>query len=103
MLGELLDRPHAGAVSEFSVSGTSFVAHREIEGAIEIVEGTLPALIAWDKGSHAPRYPSLKGIMAAKKKPLEVKTRRSSGSPRGRPSSFGSRSNCRRRVRPEGC
>ena len=74
MLGELLDRPHAGAVSELSVSGTSFVAHRDIEGAIEIVEGTLPALIAWDKGAHAPRYPSLKGIMAAKKKPFEVKT-----------------------------
>jgi len=70
MLGELLDRPHAGGV----FAGGRFTAHRDIEGAVEIVEGDLPALIAWDKGEHAPRYPSLKGIMAAKKKPFVVKT-----------------------------
>jgi electron transfer flavoprotein beta subunit len=74
MLGELLDRPHAGAVFELSLAGGRFTAHRGIEGAVEIVEGDLPAVITWDKGEHAPRYPSLRGIMAAKKKPFAVKT-----------------------------
>ena len=74
MLGELLDLPHAGAVFGLTVSEGRFTAQRGIEGAIEIVEGSLPAVIAWDKGEHAPRYPSLKGIMAAKKKPFAVKT-----------------------------
>ena len=74
MLGELLDRPHAGAVFELVLASGRFIAHRGIEGAVEIVEGDLPAVIAWDKGPHAPRYPSLRGIMAAKKKPLVVKT-----------------------------
>jgi electron transfer flavoprotein beta subunit len=74
MLGELLDRPHAGAVIGLALEGGRFIAHRGIEGAIEVIEGELPAVIAWDKGQHAPRYPSLRGIMAAKKKPFTSKT-----------------------------
>lgn len=74
MLGELLDRPHAGGVTELAIASGRFTAHRDIEGAIEIVDGELPAVIAWDKGKHLPRYPSLKGIMAAKKKPFTVRT-----------------------------
>jgi electron transfer flavoprotein beta subunit len=74
MLGELLDRPHAGGVVALTLASGRFTAHRDIEGAIEIVEGDLPAVIAWDKGNHTPRYPSLRGIMAAKKKPLAVKS-----------------------------
>ena len=74
MLGELLDRPHVGAVFDLALAGGRFTAHRDVEGAVEIVEGELPALIAWDKGEHPPRYPSLKGIMAAKKKPFAIRT-----------------------------
>jgi electron transfer flavoprotein beta subunit len=74
MLGELLDRPHAGAVVSLSLASGRFTAHRDIEGAVEIVEGELPAVIAWDKGNQQPRYPSLRGIMAAKKKPLAIRT-----------------------------
>ena len=74
MLGELLDRPHAGGVDKLSLADGRFTAHRGIEGAVEIIEGELPAVIAWDKGEHPPRYPSLRGIMAAKKKPFGVKT-----------------------------
>jgi electron transfer flavoprotein beta subunit len=81
MLGELLDRPHAGAVFELALASGRFTARRGIEGAVEIVEGDLPAVIAWDKGDHAPRYPSLRGIMAAKKKPLVVKTAAEFGLP----------------------
>src|SRR5438132_1520305 len=48
-------------------------AEREVEGGIEVVEFPLPAVLTTDKGLNEPRYPALKGIMAAKKKPLDVK------------------------------
>lgn len=73
MLGELLDRPHVGNVAKLAVDGTRFTAWRGIEGAVEVMEGSLPAVIAWDKGDNEPRYASLKGIMAAKKKPLDIR------------------------------
>jgi electron transfer flavoprotein beta subunit len=74
MLAELLDLPHASAVFSLQLAGGRFTARRTVEGAVEVIEGSLPALIAWEKSENEPRYPSLKGIMAAKKKPLEVKT-----------------------------
>ena len=46
---------------------------REVEGAHEVWETSLPAVISAQKGLNEPRYASLKGIMASKKKPLEVK------------------------------
>ena len=49
-------------------------AHREIEGAQEVVEMPLPGVIGATKGLNEPRYASLKGIMAAKKKTIAVKT-----------------------------
>ena len=49
-------------------------AQREVEGGHEILEVNLPAVFTAQKGLNEPRYPSLKGIMAAKKKPLEEKT-----------------------------
>ena len=49
------------------------MAHREIEGGSEVVEVPLPAVITCQKGLNEPRYASLKGIMKAKKKPLETK------------------------------
>ena len=73
MVAELLDLPCISVVSEMQVEGDSVVAHREIEGGVEVVEAPLPAVITITKGKDAPRYPSLKGIMAAKKKPLEEK------------------------------
>ena len=48
-------------------------ARRELEGAAEMVEFPLPAAVTIDEGIARPRYPSLKDIMAAKKKPLETK------------------------------
>jgi electron transfer flavoprotein beta subunit len=55
------------------VANGSLEAEREIEGGIEVVGCALPAVLTCDKGLNKPRLPSLKGIMAAKKKPLEVK------------------------------
>ncbi len=73
MLAELLGLPCVTAVAHLEIAGTKGVAEREIEGGIEVVEFPLPAVITADKGLNEPRYPALKGIMAAKKKPLEVK------------------------------
>jgi electron transfer flavoprotein beta subunit len=73
MLAELLGLPCVTAVAHLEIEGTKGVAEREIEGGIEVVEFPLPAVITADKGLNEPRYPALKGIMAAKKKPLEVK------------------------------
>lgn len=73
LVAELLDLPSVSAVSHLDIDGTKAVAEREIEGGIEVVELPLPAVITADKGLNEPRYPALKGIMAAKKKPLELK------------------------------
>ena len=74
MVAELLGLPCVSAVSHLDIDGTKGVAEREIEGGIEVVEFPLPAVVTADKGLNEPRYPALKGIMAAKKKPLEVKS-----------------------------
>ena len=73
MVAELLGLPCVTAVAHLEIEGAKGVAEREIEGGIEVVEFPLPAVLTADKGLNEPRYPALKGIMAAKKKPLEVK------------------------------
>ena len=70
---ELLGLPCVTAVSQLDVAGGRGSARRELEGAAELVEFPLPAVVTIDEGVARPRYPSLKGIMAAKKKPLESK------------------------------
>ena len=73
MVAERLSLPSASAVSHLTVADGRATAEREIEGGTEVVELPLPAVITCDKGLNEPRYPALKGIMMAKKKPLEVK------------------------------
>jgi electron transfer flavoprotein beta subunit len=73
MLAELLGLPCITAASDIAIENGAVVCHREIEGGIEVVEAPLPAVVTLTKGEHEPRYPSLKGIMAARKKPLEEK------------------------------
>lgn len=74
MLAELLDWPHSAAVSKLELADAGFTAERAVEGAVEVQQGRLPAVITCEKGLNDPRYPSLKGIMQAKKKPIEVKS-----------------------------
>lgn len=71
-LAELLDLPHVGAITRFELAadGRSFVASRRVEGAEEVVEVQLPALVTVDKGLVECRYPSLPNLMKAKKKPV---------------------------------
>lgn len=73
MTAELLDLPCISAISHLTIEGGSVTAEREVEGGVEVVTCSLPAVLTTDKGINTPRLPSLKGIMAAKKKPLEVK------------------------------
>ncbi len=73
MVAELLHLPCATVVVELEIADRHAVARREVEGGHEVIEFDLPAVVSAQKGMNEPRYPSLKGIMAAKKKPLEVK------------------------------
>jgi electron transfer flavoprotein beta subunit len=73
MVATLLGRPCVTAVSSFEVTGDSVRCRREVEGGTEVVDVQLPAVLTVTKGEFEPRYASLKGIMAAKRKPLEQK------------------------------
>jgi electron transfer flavoprotein beta subunit len=73
MTAELLGLPCVAAASKLEIANGKGTARRELEGAAELLEFPLPAVVTIDEGIARPRYPSLKGIMAAKKKPLEVK------------------------------
>ena len=74
MLAELLDVPHATAAVKVDV-GDHVTVERELEGgALEVVELRKPCLVAVQTGLNQVRYASLKGIMAAKKKPFDTKT-----------------------------
>ena len=71
-LAERLDLAQANVVTAFELSDGKAIATREIDGGSETLEIALPALISAQKGLNEVRYPSLPGIMKAKRKPLEV-------------------------------
>jgi len=73
MVAELLGLPSVAVVVKMDVQDGKAVCEREIEGGHEVVETKLPAVFMAQKGLNEPRYPSLKGIMAAKSKPIEEK------------------------------
>lgn len=73
MLARLLNIPFASLIVKLEIAGSKATIHREIDGGSEILEVALPAIFTAQKGLNEPRYPSLKGIMAAKKKPMEEK------------------------------
>jgi len=79
MLAELLGWPHVGVATKLVLGEGKATAEREIEGALEVVETSLPCVITAQKGLNEPRYANLKGIMAAKKKPLLEKSLASLG------------------------
>ena len=73
VVAEMLDLPSVSAIAHMEISDGKGVAEREVEGGVEVVEFSLPAVLTTDKGLNEPRYPALRGIMMAKKKPLETK------------------------------
>ena len=75
MLAELLGVPHATAIVKAELKNGSVEVERELEGgALEVVEVPLPCLLTAQTGMNEVRYASLKGIMQAKKKPLDKKS-----------------------------
>ncbi|HEY5615743.1 MAG TPA: electron transfer flavoprotein subunit beta/FixA family protein [Bacteroidota bacterium] len=73
MTAEMLGWASVAVVVKLDIAGGKVTAEREIEGGHENVEATLPVVITTQKGLNEPRDPSLKGIMAAKSKPIEEK------------------------------
>jgi electron transfer flavoprotein beta subunit len=74
MVAEMLGLPQVNVVTKLEIEGGAGTACREIEGAREKVAFSLPAVISAQKGLNEPRYETLKGIMAAKKKVIPVMT-----------------------------
>jgi electron transfer flavoprotein beta subunit len=74
ILAELLGLPQLTYVRQLSVEGTTVKADRETEDGITHLEASLPALVSVGEKINEPRYPSFKGIMAAKKKPVQTLT-----------------------------
>jgi electron transfer flavoprotein beta subunit len=71
MLATLIGLPCVTVAAAFELADGKATVEREIEGGREVIAVALPAVITTDKGLNEPRYASLKGIMAAKKKPIE--------------------------------
>ncbi|GAB2990499.1 electron transfer flavoprotein subunit beta/FixA family protein [Amycolatopsis acidiphila] len=74
ILAELLGLPQLTFVRELTVDGTTVKGDRETEDGLTHLEASLPALVSVSEKINEPRYPSFKGIMAAKKKPVETLT-----------------------------
>jgi electron transfer flavoprotein beta subunit len=72
MLAERLGLPQVTFASEVVVNGTSVRIRRDGEAATEVIEASLPLVLSVTDQCNEPRYPSFKGIMAAKKKPVET-------------------------------
>jgi len=73
-IAQLLDIPPLTFAKEISVDGDKITIKRQSEAGYDVVESKLPALVACASGINEPRYPQLKGIMAAKKKEIKVYT-----------------------------
>ena len=73
-IAHLLGVPPVTFAKEITVDGNKITIKRQSESGYDIVESTLPALVAVSSGINEPRYPQLKGIMAAKKKEIKVYT-----------------------------
>ena len=72
MVAELLDLPYISLATKFELSGTTATVTREIEGGEEVNEASLPLVVSATKGMAEARIPNMRGIMAARTKPLKV-------------------------------
>ncbi len=72
MLAERLGRPQLTYAAQVSVDGDTVTVRRDSDTAVETVVASMPAIVSVTDQTNEPRYPSFKGIMAAKKKPVET-------------------------------
>ncbi len=70
-LAELLGIPHVSSITKLELSDGKASVERDAEGDLEVLEISLPSLFTAQQGLNEPRYPSLPGIMKAKKKPFQ--------------------------------
>lgn len=70
-VAELLNIPYVTTITKLEIDGNNVTVTRDVEGDSEVIETSLPLLVTAQQGLNEPRYPSLPGIMKAKKKPLE--------------------------------
>ncbi|MDZ5470750.1 electron transfer flavoprotein subunit beta/FixA family protein (plasmid) [Bacillus sp. 31A1R] len=70
-VAELLDIPYVTTITKLEINGSTATVVRDVEGDSEVIETSLPLLVTAQQGLNEPRYPSLPGIMKAKKKPLD--------------------------------
>ena len=71
LLAMNLGLPVISSIIELNIDGNQVTAKREVEGGTETVSCQLPAVLTCEKGLNEPRYPNLRGIMMAKKKPID--------------------------------
>ena len=71
MLSELLNLPAATVAVSLTIEGNRATVEKEVEGGKEVIELTMPCIVAAQKGLNDPRYPSLPNIMKAKQKPIQ--------------------------------
>ncbi len=72
MVAELLDMPYVALATKFDLNGNKATVNREIEGGEETCEVELPLVVSCQKGVAEARIPNMRGIMAARTKPLKV-------------------------------
>jgi electron transfer flavoprotein beta subunit len=72
MVAELLDAPYVSLASKLEMDGSTATVEREIEGGVEIIEVNTPFVLSAAKGMAEARIPNMRGIMAARSKPLNV-------------------------------
>jgi len=72
LLAGMLDLPYVSLATKFELNGTTVVVNREIEGGDEVCEVALPVIVSCEKGVAEQRIPNMRGIMAARTKPLKV-------------------------------
>lgn len=72
MVAELLDMPYVALATKFDLNGTTATVTREMEGGEEVADVTLPLVVSCQKGVAEQRIPNMRGIMAARTKPLKT-------------------------------
>ena len=72
MVAEMLDQPYVSIASKLEIKMDIATLERDVQGGVEVVEGPLPMVVSCAKGMAEQRIPNMRGIMAARTKPLEV-------------------------------
>ncbi len=72
MVAELMEVPYVSLTSKLDVAGSTATIERDVEGGVELIEANLPIVISSSKGMAEARIPNMRGIMAARSKPLTV-------------------------------